>query len=317
MSHEVETMAYTGEKPWHGLGAEWQGDLAPADVLKKAGLDWTADTVPLFFERDGQRIEVSQRALVRNTDGKLLDVVGNDWKPVQNADALQFFHEFVDAGHMKMETAGSLKGGRHVFALAKIADEFTVVKGDKIGGYLLFSNPHQYGRAPCIMLTMVRVVCNNTLTLALGGYGNKGKYSWSHLQSFDVDRAEMAKEALGLASRSMKQAKEQMQLLAKAPITKEEAEHYFVRVFDPKKRQTDKGKVARNVPLAIEAMEKQPGARLAEGTLWQAFNAVTYLTDHVLGRSQDSRVNSALFGSYADLKQHALDIAVQQAKATV
>lgn len=313
MSHEVETMAWTNEKPWHGLGVEVQPNITTSEMLKAAGLDWTAELEPLFYRRDNKTCEVGQKALVRSSDGRLLDVVGADWKPVQNSDALDFFHEFVDAGHMTMETAGSLKQGRHVFALAKISEDFSVTRGDKIGGYLLFSNPHQYGRAPSILLTMIRVVCNNTLTWALNE-GGRARYSWSHLQTFDGDRAEMAREALGLASKTMKETKAQMQLLAKARITDAEAEEYFVRVFDPKKTQSDKGKIARHVPLAIEAMTQQPGANFAEGTYWQAFNAVTYLTDHVLGRSQDTRVSSALFGGYATLKQRAFDLALERAK---
>jgi phage/plasmid-like protein (TIGR03299 family) len=313
MAHEVETMAWTNEKPWHGLGVEVQPNITTTEMLKAAGLDWNVDLEPLMYRRGDVFSEVGHKALVRSTDGRLLDVVGADWKPVQNADALDFFHEFVEAGHMTMETAGSLKQGRHVFALAKIGEDFSVVRGDKINGYLLFSNPHQYGRAPSILLTMVRVVCNNTLTLALG-HGGKARYSWSHLQTFDGDRAEMAKEALGLASATMKETKAQMQLLAKAKLGMYEAEEYFVRVFDPKNTQGDKGKVARHVPLAIEAMAQQPGANLGEGTYWQAFNAVTYLTDHTLGRSQDTRVSSALFGGYAALKQRAFDLAVERAK---
>lgn len=316
MSHEVETMAYSGEKPWHGLGVNVTPDISTDEMLIAAGLNWTADLVPLFYRLGDREASVRQKALVRSSDSALLDVVGEDWKPVQNADALGFFSDFVQQGDMRMETAGSLKSGRHVFALAKITEKFQAVKGDEIGGYLLFSNPHQYGKAPCIMLTMVRVVCNNTLTLALRE-GGTVKYSWSHLKTFDTDHAAMAREALGIAKEQMTRAKEQMTLLAKAKITEEDTEVYFKRVFDPKGAQSSRDKIARNVPLAMKALEEQPGAKYGAGTYWQAFNAVTFLTDHVLGKSQDTRVNSALFGGYAALKRRALDIAIQSAKTKV
>jgi len=317
--HEIETIAWTGEVPWHGLGTRVPGDLAPAEMLVKAGLDWTADLVPLYYDcAGGKRCQVPQRAMVRSSDGKLLDVVGRDWKPVQNATALDFFSDFVRKGDMAMETAGSLREGRHVFALAKIKNGFEVVKGDRIGGYLLFSNPHTYGKAPSILLTHVRVVCWNTITQALN-HGGRARYSWSHLQDFTSDHAEMAKEALGLARRQQIEMKERMQVLASARAKREDVEVYFRRVLRPgaSVAPQGKGKVAkapRNLGIAMQALEQQPGARLGEGTLWQAFNAITFVTDHVLGKNQDARVSSALFGSYAALKQRALEVGLDMAK---
>lgn len=313
MAHEVETIAWANERPWHGLGVEVPADIGADELLVKAGLDWTADVHPLFYKLHGRDFGTTQRALVRSSDGMYLDVVGENWKPTQNRDALGFFRDFVDAGSMKMETAGSLRKGKHVFALAKITGDFEATRGDRILPYLLFSNPHMYGRSPSIMLTFIRVVCWNTITAALAD-GGRSRYSWSHLQAFDADRAEMAKEALGIAANNTKKKREEMQFMARSKAAKPEVEEYFHRLFDPDAKQKGKGKVARHVPKAMELLEAQPGAQLAEGTWWQAYNAVTFMTDHVLGKDQDARVSSAVFGGYNVLKNRAYDDALAAAK---
>jgi len=106
--------------------------------------------------------------LFRSSDGKILSVVSGDWNPVQNHEAFEFFNDFVMAGDMKMHTAGSLREGKNVWALAKVNDDFEILGGDKVEPYLLFSNPHEYGKCIDVRFTAIRVVCNNTLTLALG-----------------------------------------------------------------------------------------------------------------------------------------------------
>ena len=112
MSHEVETMAYAGELPWHGLGVEVSNELTPMMMLEKAGLDWTVDEVPSFVEHNGVQIPTGQKSLVRSTDSKILTNVGNGWHPVQNHEAFEFFNEFVMSGDMEMHTAGSLMNGK-------------------------------------------------------------------------------------------------------------------------------------------------------------------------------------------------------------
>ena len=109
MSHEVETMAYAGEVPWHGLGVQVSNDLTPNQMMEKAGLNWSVIECPAYIEHDGKKIETGQRALVRSTDGRILTNVGPVWNPVQNEDAFNFFSEYVLAGDMEMHTAGSLR----------------------------------------------------------------------------------------------------------------------------------------------------------------------------------------------------------------
>ena len=167
MAHQVETMAYAGQVPWHGLGVPVSNDLTPTQMMQKAELDWKVREVEAFIEFDGKKMPTGQKSLVRETDGKILTNVGENWKSVQNEQAFEFFHEYVMAGDMEMHTAGSLKGGQMVWALAKINNTMDFFKGDQVDSYLLFSNPHQYGKTIDIRFTPIRVVCNNTLTLSL------------------------------------------------------------------------------------------------------------------------------------------------------
>jgi len=143
MAHMVETMAYAGDTPWHGLGVPVSNDLTPVQMMEKAGLDWKVRELESFVEFDGKRMPTGQKSLVRETDGRILTNVGENWNPVQNETAFEFFHEFVMSGDMEMNTAGSLKDGQMVWALAKVKDSFELFGKDRIDSYLLFSNPHQ------------------------------------------------------------------------------------------------------------------------------------------------------------------------------
>ena len=130
MAHQVETMAYAGQVPWHGLGTPVSNDLSPTMMMEKAGLDWRVEEVQSYIQFDGELIPTGQKSLVRSTDGKILTNVGENWKPVQNEEAFNFFGEYVLAGNMEMHTAGSLKGGQMVWALAKVKDSFELFGGD-------------------------------------------------------------------------------------------------------------------------------------------------------------------------------------------
>ena len=120
----VETMAYAGEVPWHGLGVPVSNDLTPAQMMKKAGLDWRVEEVESYIDFNGKKIPTGQKSLVRETDGRLLTNVGEKWNPCQNETAFEFFHEYVMAGDMEMNTAGSLRDGKMVWALAKVKESF-------------------------------------------------------------------------------------------------------------------------------------------------------------------------------------------------
>ena len=311
----VETMAYAGEVPWHGLGVRVPADLSTDQMLQKAGLDWSVEKrVMSFTGSDGSSIEVPNKsALVRSTDDKVLDVVGMDWNPVQNQEAFDFFAEYVNAGDMEMHTAGSLRGGQLVWALAKTKDSFELFKGDQTDNYLLFSNPHQYGKCIDIKMTPIRVVCNNTLTYALGFKHNNDWVRLSHRHQFDQ---EAIKSQMGIAREKLEEYRQLAQFIGTKRYTSESIIRYFNEVFtgNPGDQYEIKPE-SRTVKNALEIMHTQPGAKFAEGTYWQAFNTVTYMTDHVLGRTDDGRLDSAWFGRYNKVKTNALNTAVEYAEA--
>lgn len=315
MAHMIETMAYAGEVPWHGLGVQVPSDLAPAQMLDKAGLDWTVEKVPAFADIQGKKTSVGWSALVRSSDSSVLSVVSNDWNPVQNHEAFEFFHEYCAAGDMEMHTAGSLRDGQIVWALAKVKESFELFKGDQVDSYMLFTNPHKFGQSIDVRFTPIRVVCNNTLTLSLNQKADR-VVKKSHRTIFDP--AEV-KEQLGIATDKLAKYKEMAQFLGSKRYNDESIKDYFNRIFPVLAYNKEKGpqrkEVSKSAARALEVINTQPGAEYARGSWWQAFNAVTYLTDHEIGRSTDSRLTSAWFGANKNLKIKALETAVEMAEA--
>jgi len=210
---------------------------------------------------------------------------------------------------MEMHTAGSLKNGEIVWALAKVKEQFEIFGGDRIESYLLFSNPHQYGKTLDVRFTPIRVVCNNTLTLSLRAKGDR-PVKLNHRKKFNADEV---KEMLGIANYKLNQYKEVAEFLGSKRTTEDTVKEYFGNLLG--RSSKDEEKLTRTGELAMAAMDQQPGAEFAAGTWWQPFNAVTYLTDHELGRTNDTRLQSAWYGSNAKLKKKALDLAVEMAEA--
>jgi phage/plasmid-like protein (TIGR03299 family) len=324
MAHELEIlengeacMAYAGEVPWHGLGRKVPSDLSPEQMLKAANLDWTVEKRQMFFKSDSGDVPTSARALVRSNDSKLLTIVSSQWNPVQNIEAFEFFNDFVHAGDMEMHTAGSLKDGKIVWAMAQIKDSFEVFNGDKIDGFLLFSNPHEFGRSIDIRFTPIRVVCNNTLTLSLSSK-SQSFVKVNHRSQFDADKV---KELLGIAKDKLAGYKEQALFLGSKKYNKETIVEYFNRVFPSLSKEQVTGDDIRKAPIsrqaeeAVAVLHTQPGAQFAEGSWWSAFNTVTYMADHKLGRSADTRLASSWYGQNRIKKEKALELAIEYAEA--
>jgi phage/plasmid-like protein (TIGR03299 family) len=319
MAHNIEMidgkaqMAYAGEVPWHGLGTKVLDDLTPAQMMEKAGLDWTVEKQPMYFRHAGDLQAVpGKEVLVRNTDGKVLDVVGKGWEPVQNTEAFDFFNEFVMNGDMNMHTAGSLQDGKLTWALAKVNEEFELFGGDQVESYLMFSNPHKFGSSITVSFTPIRVVCNNTLNMALQGANGKG-VRVTHRTAFDADAV---KQLLGVATEQLNTYKEAAEFLGSKRFTDESLKNYIMEVFpNTNTKAKDPNAISRTAKTVLELVETQPGAEYAEGSFWQAFNAVTFATDHVVGREADSRLASAWFGANQTKKLKALDKAIEYAEA--
>jgi len=319
MAHMIEMidgkaqMAYTGELPWHGLGVKVPADLTSDQMLKAAGLDWTVRKVPAFANVGGNQVAIGHSALVREMDDKILDVVSDDWNYIQNTDAFDFFNEFVAAGDMEMHTAGSLRDGQIIWGLAKVKESFELFKGDQIDSYLLFTNFHRYGFSTDVRFTPIRVVCNNTLTLSLNSAVER-MVKFSHRKEFD---AAVVKDMLGIATDKLSKYKEIAQFLGSKMAKEENIVDYFKRIFPMtgKTKDESSNELSRNAKVAMDILHTQPGAEYAEGSWWQPFNAVTFMTDHVLGRSADNRLASAWYGQNKNLKTKALETAIEMAEA--
>lgn len=324
MSAKVETMAYAGDVPWHGLGNKVSPTLSAEQMLKAAHLDWTVSKRQLYMESNKVHKPVpGSYALVRDTDERVLSTVGAGYKPVQNRDSIAFFKKFVDAGKMKMHTAGSLKGGQYIWALAELDADFKVgsKNTDQMKSYLLMMSPHVWSKSLLFQYTAVRVVCWNTLNLALGSSlaGNGSAFRMIHSTEFSDDVKATAEEALGLSVAQSKEFANIAAQLSGKRAKADDVEQFFcdvLRIADDEKTEIEQGE--RRVPRTLEkfqlALQFAPGAKLdtAKGTWWGAINAVTYVADHQLGRSRDAGLTSAWFGQAALMKKRAVELALEK-----
>lgn len=326
MAHAVETMAYAHQvganheayqTPWHGLGVPVSNDLTPAQMQKAAGLDWRVERYPAFISVQCEKTETNkdgfdiiptgQTALVRSSDRRILTNVSEGWQETQNDEAFEFFSEFCLNGGLEMNTAGSLHGGKIVWVLAKTRDSFELFEGrDVVDSYLLFTLPHVYGKSIDVRFTPVRVVCNNTLTMALANKGDL-QVRVTHRRKFD---AEMVKQALGMANVRLTEYHEAAKFLASRKFEMSDLLDYYREVF-PSMSAKDETKLSRPANSALTSLETQPGAEFGKGTWWQAFNSVTFATDHLVGHGQESRLDAAWYGLNRQKKLKALELAAE------
>lgn len=317
MAHEVESMAYANKAPWHGLGKQVRPGLTPQEILCEANLDWKVEKRALMVHGYNTQID-SHYALVRDTDQSVLGICGKEYIPVQNDKAFEFFDKFIKAGHMTMETAGALRGGRWVWALAKIDDQFTLPGDDQVGAHLLLSNPHVWGKSMVIKFSAIRVVCMNTMLMSLNDRFNK--FRFPHIKDFDQESMKTAEEALGLARYRMKDFKEQAEFLAAKRFTPATLMEYAAEVFGDLPDEYEEKKIITLKKTSldyIDVVSSQPGADLksSAGTWWGALSGVTYMVDHKLGRDSELRVFNSWFGQKEVLKRRALSMALEYAKA--
>jgi phage/plasmid-like protein (TIGR03299 family) len=310
MSHSVETMAYSGQVPWHGLGVQVEDNLNVDEMLKAAKLDWSVSKHSMFFNVNGDYNGVyldvdNSKALVRDSDNAVLSIVSDDWEPCQNDEAFSIFEPFVEDGTLKLETAGSLKGGQIVWGLAKLDNKFDVFKGDVIEQYLLLINPHKFHQSIQMRSTSVRVVCNNTLDVALNS-ASKLQITQNHKNAFSYD---MFHDVLLETKELMVTYKEAAEFLGSKRYTAAKVTDYFEDVF------ASKFKNSRNVVSANELLETQPGHEFAKGSWWQAFNAITYMSDHQQTNDREAKLHSSWFGVNKTRKTKALSLALNYAEA--
>ena len=273
MSHNVETMFYTREKPWHGLGTMVAEAPNSAEALELAGLNWNVTSRPIFT--DDFREIPHWRSNIRESDDAILGIVSDRYKIVQNREAFEFTDSLI-GGDVRYETAGSLSGGRRVWLLARMPA--VKILDDETEPYLCFTNSFDGTGAIKVCMTPVRVVCNNTLNLALSG----AKRSWSakHMGDMDSKIAE-ARTALELASRYMTELDAYAGKLANKKVTDDEIRKILDELFPIEEDSTEAMKKtairARNEYMVCYNM---PDIRKYYGTAWGAVNAMADMADH-------------------------------------
>jgi len=336
MAHELEfgsdgqaKMFWVGDvPPWHGLGVKLDRPPTIKEAITCAGLDWNVECRQLVMESDGRKVPA--RATVRSSDGAVLGLVGMVYKPLQNSFAFDWFQPWVDAKLVELETAGCLKGGTHVWVLAKVKAEPTeIVKGDPIVRYVLLSNSHDGSRMVRAGFTGVRVVCWNTVNAAMSSSTSRllrVRHTQNAEQALDQIRASM-----DLANKRFEATVEEMRLMARMGVTKDSLAAYVKAVFKPAKpldtdlseeereeaedKQEEKCErlIGRITPLFEHGRgNDMPGVK---GTVWAAYNAVTEYLTWERGASNDNRMTSLWLGDGQAVAQRAFSEARKLAMA--
>lgn len=290
----VETMFSARERPWHGLGTIVEEQLTAADALRESGLDWKVEKHPIFVEGEsGSYVEVPGKyANRRDSDGRVLGVVGEQYQILQNEDAFSFADALVDSGDAKYETAGSLRDGRRVWLMMTLP-EGVKVAGDDIDIFIALANSHDGSQAVTVMATPIRVVCQNTLNLAIG----QAKRTWSVRHTASMDgRLDEARRALELTFDYAEEFAKVGEELAAEKIS----DGRFERIVE---ELTDVEKHAEGI---LATYQTSPNLEDIRGTKWGALNAVGEYFDWGRNtRSQEARLKSSLTGTSRRMRDEA------------
>lgn len=319
MAHLVQQMAYVGAEPWHGLGNRLPAKQSIETWQKAAGMDWTIRETPVRFMADSIGTLGSihsfedQKVLYRSDTKEALSVVSQRYQIVQPKEVLEFYRDLTDISGYQLETAGVLKGGKKFWALAKTGQSTALKGNDQVNGYLLLATSCDGTLATTATPTTVRVVCNNTLSIAVQGASQAIKVG--HRTKFD---AQAVKQQLGIAVSQWDGFMYRMRTLAERKVKSHEAMNYFLRVMcDVQPGGIDPAGLAneralKRVQALYDGQGKGAELEAAKGTAWGLLNAVTEYVDHERrARSAEYRMDSAWFGQGAVLKQRALDTALQ------
>lgn len=316
MSHEIESIAFANQVPWHGLGNRVDSCVTVDEMLVAAGLDWEVKMCPMKTEVEpGVFVPAKSKfALVRNTDHRVMTVASENWKPLQNRDCLGFMRNYVEAGGATLETAGSLRNGNIVWGLARLNHTFAVRPNDKVTGYLLITSPHQVGNSISIRTTPIRVVCANTMAMA--ERASTVNYRQNHLTEFDVTAA---KDHVGRAHEELAAAEARYKVLAGIKISMREAMEKVLlnKVFNLDlvgydfDSFMDSDKKPKAVEQLIASLTNGPGAETE--TAWGALNGVTHWADHVAGNTANARMMRAWTADTGKIKRDVEDALLELA----
>lgn len=324
MAHEImnkDNMIYVGDKPWHGLGTQFITSPGVEEALIAAKLNWEVGLKPLYTLTEQGNVDEKAPAYAtyRKDDNSVLGVVGERYKPYQNVDAFDYFKPFIEAGDATIETAGSLKNGRIVWILAKLNQEpIEVVKGDAIEKYLLLAHSHDGKLAIRNGFTPIRVVCNNTLSYAIG-HDQSQLIRVRHTSNAKANLEEL-RDTINVKNAEFEaSASEYYKLLANKSINSQDLQKYIKIVLGIKEDKDGKlsTKSLNNMNNVIRLFEVGQGNDMpgVAGTYWAAYNAVTEHLSHVKGRNADNRYNSLWFGQGAVTNKNALTTALTLVKA--
>jgi phage/plasmid-like protein (TIGR03299 family) len=314
MPHEVETMAYFGTTPWHGLGTALADDdlYDWPSACRKAGLDWEVESAPLLTA--DTQAKVSHVAVRRKTDGRVLGVVGPRYAVLQNHDAFKWFQPFLDAREAALHTAGSLKQGSRVWVLAKLnRDPLVIAEGDEVEKYILLSHGHDGSLAVRVGFTPVRVVCANTLAMSHRSEASK-LIRLKHTKDVLTNLANV-REVMNMANAEFEATAEQYRLLARKAISQADLRKYVKKVLRIEDEAKPSARVLNIIDTITGLMEAGRGNTLPSirGTYWAAYNGVSEWLGYERGRNDATRLNSLWFGDGAALSRHALETALDMA----
>lgn len=318
MVANINSMMYTGEKPWHEQGKRLDKEATAAEAINAAGLDWNVLKQPIQVV--GGPVISDQYATVRQDTGKPLGVVGNVYRVLQNKEAFSFFDAVVGMKEAIYHTAGALGDGETIWILAKL-NGLIQVKGDDITEkFLLLTNRHDGTGSVQVMFTPIRVVCQNTLNLALSD-GSAFRAKLKHCSTMGM-KVQEVRDALGIIDQKFAFFQDAARKLATVELTRDAFTDYLQRVgIQPADLTKLDGRSRTMAETAVHEVTslfehgKGNDAPGIKGTLWAAFNGVTEYSDYVRTSrgGSDSRTKSLLFGSGAALKQKAWDVAVSLA----
>lgn len=290
MAANVETMFYTREKPWHGMGTRVKEALSSAEALRLAGLDWQVIQETIYTEKGS--VIPGYRVNIRDSDRKALGVVTDRYKIIQNWEAFAFTDALLGNG-VRYETAGSLQEGRRVWLLARLPHEY-IISGERISPYLIFSNTHDGSGAVRVALTPVRVVCNNTLNLAL----HTAKRSWSMIHTGNImDKMKEAEDTLFMAEKYMDSLGKEFEYLRSQKVTDGQVKEYIEQLLPMEKDATPiQGK--NILKLRDDMMRRYydaPDLQDVGKNAYRFMNAVSDFATHAAPLRKTANYNENLF----------------------
>lgn len=301
--------------PWHGLGQTVAPNASTAEWRDAAGLNWEALRAPVNYYSEVAKLDrvfLEKHVLYRSDTGCPLSVVSADYKTVQPAEILDFFGTLAKSGDFQIETVGSLKEGRRIWALARVGENAKILD-DEVAPYLMLATSYDGSMATTAKFTSVRIVCNNTLQASLRSSAGRKQVTVSHSALFD---AESVRAELGIALNSWDLFKLQANRMAKRTLLPAGADEFLLALFqsatplkavDPEIVRKSKG--YKRILGLFNGEQIGADQDAVKQTMWGMVNAVTEYVDHEQGRSQDNRLEQAWFGTGAKFKELAFEVA--------